>query len=106
MINTGGNRANVSLGKRPDNDNYAPNYPPARDQFSFQCDHDEYSLNPKRCVRLIRRLLFKVGEPHLATVKGAFSGFAELGLEKVLANLWNRTRITKEAHAGRGQEPE
>jgi hypothetical protein len=26
------------------------------------------------------------------------------GLEKGLANLWSRKRITKKAHAGRGQE--
>jgi hypothetical protein len=29
---------------------------------------------------------------------------AENGLEKGLANLWSRKKITKKAHAGRGQE--
>jgi hypothetical protein len=39
---------------------------------------------------------------HLA-VGGAHIVRAESDLKKVLANLWNRMRITKEPHAGRGQ---
>jgi hypothetical protein len=33
-------------------------------------------------------------------------GGLEKGLEKGLANLWSRKKITKEVHAGRGQETE
>jgi hypothetical protein len=44
------------------------------------------------------------GKVQMPTKRSLCQRKTEGGLEKWLANLWSRKKITKEAHAGRGQE--